>query len=231
PGAFIGRTFNSNTFSYPMYRDLRDQSRVFEGTIARFPAPLTLMVNGQAERIQSELVTGNYFDVLGIRAQIGRTLTPDDDKTPGGHPVAVLSHNYWMRRFAGSPSVLNQTITLNGLPMTVVGVAAAGFHGIVGDENPDVMVPVMMKAQMTPTWDDLQNRKSRWLTVMARLKPGVTREQAEAAMNVVYRQINELELKDIKNPSKRFTDGFLTKHLFLRPGAQGLSDLRKQFST
>jgi len=231
PGAFQGRTFNNGTFSYPMYRDFRDQSPVFEGVIGRFPAPLTMIVNGQAERVSGELVTGNYFDVLGVRARIGRTLTPDDDRTPGGHPVAVLSHNYWTRRFAANPAVLNQTITLNGMPMTIVGVAAAGFHGIVGDENPDVMVPVMMKAQMTPTWDDLQNRRSRWLTTMARLKPDVTPEQAEAAMNVIYRQINEQELQEIKNPSKLFTERFLTKHLFLRPGAKGQSDLRKQFST
>ena len=83
PGPFRGRTFNNATFSFPMYRDFRDQSTVFDGVIARFPAPLTLMANGQSERVSGELVTGNYFDVLGVRAQIGRTLTPDDD-TPRG---------------------------------------------------------------------------------------------------------------------------------------------------
>ena len=185
PGAFQGRTFNNGTFSYPMYRDFRDQNTVFDGVLARFPAPLTLMSDGQAERVSGELVTGNYFDVLGVRAQIGRTFTADDDRTPGGHPVAVLSHNFWMRRFAGDPDVLNRTITLNGLPMTIVGATPPGFYGIVVGENHDVMVPVAMKAQMTPTWDDLTNRRSRWLTVMARLKRGVSREQAEAAMNVV----------------------------------------------
>ena len=231
PGAFRGRTFNSPTFSYPIYRDFRDQSTVFDGVIARFPAPLTLLVNGQAERVSGELVTGNYFDVLGVHAHIGRALTPDDDRTPGGHPVAVLSHNFWMRRFAGDPSVLNRTVSLNGLPMTIVGVAPAGFFGIVVGENPDVMVPVMMKAQMTPTWDDLQNRRSRWLTVMARVKAGVTTEQAEAAMNVVYRQINEVELKEMTGISQLFHDRFLSKHLFLRPGQKGQSDLRKQFTT
>jgi predicted permease len=231
PGAFRGRTFNSPTFSYPIYRDFRDQGTVFDGVIARFPTPLTLLVNGQAERVSGELVTGNYFDVLGVHAQIGRTLTPDDDRTPGGHPVAVLSHNFWMRRFAGDPSVLNRTVSLNGMPMTIVGVAPAGFFGIVVGENPDVMVPVMMKAQMTPTWDDLQNRRSRWLTVMARVKTGVSTAQAEAAMNVVYRQINELELKEMTDISQLFHDRFLSKHLFLRPGQKGQSDLRKQFTT
>jgi predicted permease len=231
PGAFQGRTFNNGTFAYPMYRDFRDQTTVFSGVIARFPTPLTLMTNGQAERVSGELVTGNYFDVLGVRAHIGRTLTSDDDKTPGGHPVAVLSHNYWMRRFAGDRSVVGRTITLNGMPMTIVGVTPPGFYGIVVGENPDVMVPVMMKAQMTPTWDDLQNRRSRWLTIMARIKPGVSREQAEAAMNVIYRQINEEELKQIPSGSKSFRERFVSKHLFLRAGAKGRSDLRNQFST
>src|SRR5262245_3959309 len=231
PGAFQGRTFNNGTFSYPMYRDFRDGNTVFEGVLARFPAPLTLVTDGQAERINGELVTGNYFDVLGGRPRIGRTFTPDDDRTPGGHPVAMLSHNYWMRRFAGDPTVLNRTITINGLAMTIVGVAPPGFYGVVIGENPDVMVPIAMKAQMTPTWDDLQNRRSRWLTVMARVKRDVTREQAEAAMNVLYRQINEQELKEIRNPSPTFRQRFATKHLFLNPGQQGRSDLRKDFST
>jgi putative ABC transport system permease protein len=231
PGAFQGRTFNNGTFSYPMYRDFRDGSTVFDGVLARFPAPLTLMTNGQAERVSGELVTGNYFEVLGVRAQIGRTFTPDDDRTPGGHPVAILSYNYWMRRFGGDPAVLNRSVTINGLPMTIVGVTPVGFYGIVVGENPDVMVPVMMKAQMTPTWDDLQNRRSRWLTVMGRLKDGVSREQAEASMNVLYRQINEQELKEIKTTSQTFRERFTTKHLFLNPGQKGRSDLRNQFST
>src|SRR4051812_21558813 len=117
PGAFRGRVFNNGTFSYPMYRDFRDQNTVFDGVLARFPAPLTLLTNGQVERVNGELVSGNYFDVLGVRAHIGRTFTPDDDRNPGGHPVAVLSHAYWMRRFAGDRSIVNRTIALNGLPM------------------------------------------------------------------------------------------------------------------
>src|SRR5256885_4181308 len=119
PGAFQGRTFNDGTFSYPMYRDFRDGNTVLDGVLARFPTALTLMANGQAERVSGELVTGNYFDVLGVRAQIGRTFTPDDDRTPGGHPIAILSHNYWTRRFAADPTVLNRSITINGLPMTI----------------------------------------------------------------------------------------------------------------
>jgi predicted permease len=143
----------------------------------------------------------------------------------------VTSANVACGLHAGDPSVLNRTISINGLPMTIVGVAPAGFFGIVIGESADVMVPVAMKAQMTPTWDDLQSRTSRWLTVMARLKAGVTASQAEAAMNVLYRQINELELKEVTGVSQSFHDRFLAKHLFLRPGQRGQSDLRKQFTT
>jgi putative ABC transport system permease protein len=231
PGAFQGRTFNNGTFSYPMYRDFRDQNTVFDGVLARFPAPLTLITNGQAERVNGELVSGNYLDVLGVRAHIGRTLTDGDDRTPGGHPVAMLTYRYWTRRFDRSPAVLNSSITLNGQPMTIVGVTPPGFFGIAVGENPDVLVPLMMKAQMTPTWDDLMNRRSRWVTIMARLKPNVSAQQAESAMNVVYRQINEQELREIASPSQSFRERFVSKHLFLRPGHKGPSDLRQQFST
>ena len=105
PGAFQGRTFNNGTFSYPMYRDFRDRQSVFDGVIARFPSPLTVMTGGQSERVSGELVTGNYFDLLGVRAQIGRTFTADDDRTPGGHPVVMLTYNYWVRRFDRNPAV------------------------------------------------------------------------------------------------------------------------------
>jgi predicted permease len=231
PGPFQGRTYNEATFSYPMYRDFRDRNTVLDGLLACFPTPLTMLAGAQAERVEGELVSGNYFQVLGVAAAIGRVLSPADDATPGGHPVAVLSHNFWIRRFGGDPLVLNRTIRLNGVPMTIVGVAARGFFGVVLGDNPDVMVPVMMKAQMTPTWDDLENRRSRWLTVMGRLKADVTLAQAEAAMNVVYRQINEGEIKEIKGASDSFLRRFVAKHLFLRPGAKGRSELRGRFST
>ena len=221
PGAFQGRTFNNGTFSYPMYRDFRDQNTVFDGVLARFPAPLTLITNGQAERVDGEIVTGNYFDVLGVRAHIGRTFTQDDDRTPGGHPVVMLTHSYWVRRFDRNPAVLNSSVTLNGQPMTVVGVSSPGFYGIVVGESPDVFVPVTMKAQMTPTWDDLQNRRSRWLTIMARLKPGVSAEQAESAMNVIYRQINEQELKDVAEPVAELPRALRQQAPVPAPGPEG----------
>jgi MacB-like periplasmic core domain len=204
PGAFLGRTMNAMTFSYPMYRDLRDRNEVFTGVIGRFPLALTAVWRGASERANGDLVSGNYFDVLGVQPVLGRLFNASDDRTPGAHPIAVLSYGYWQRKFGGDPLVLNQTITVNGHPLTIVGVSDRRFTGIQIGSSVDIMVPIMMKAQMTPTWNDLDNRRSRWLNVMARLKPGVTRTQAEAAMNVVYRQINEQEIKDVPGGSESF---------------------------
>ena len=231
PGPFQGRTNNSNTFSYPMYRDFRDRNTVFDGVIASFSTSLTLTVDGEAERVSGELVSGNYFDVLGVRPIAGRALTPDDDQVANGSQAAMISYGYWMRRFGGDRSVVTRTIALNGHPMTIVGITPPGFFGISIGQSADVLVPVTLKAQMTPTWDDLENRRSRWLVLMARLKPGVSATQAEAGMNVLYRQINELEAKALENASASTHDRFVAKHLFVKAGAKGPSDLRREFST
>jgi predicted permease len=231
PGPFRGRTFNNQTFSYPMYTDFRDRNEVFSGVLARFPTATTAVWNGQSERVSGELVTGNYFEVLGVKPSIGRVFNAADDRTPGAHPVVVLSHGFWLRRFGGNPAVLNQTLVVNGHPLTIVGVSAPGFNGLQVGNNSDVMVPIMMKAQMTPTWNDLDARGSRWVTIMARLKPGITTEQAEVQMNVVYRQINQQEIAAMSNTTESFRKRFVEKHLEVLPGGRGLSDLRSEFST
>src|SRR5580765_7294664 len=231
PGAFRGRTLNAMTFSYPMYTDFRDRNEVFSGVLARVPLAMTAVWRGASERANGELVSGNYFEVLAVRPALGRLFNAADDQTPGGHPIAVIGYGYWLRRFGGDPAILNQAITVNGHPLTIVGVSARGFTGIQVGQAADIMVPLMMKAQMTPTWNDLDNRRSRWLNVMARLKPTASRTQAAAAMNVIYRQINEQEIKDIPNGSESFRKRFVSKHLDVLPGQRGLSDLRREFST
>ena len=194
PGAFQGRTFNRMTFSYPMYVDFRDRNEVFSGVLARFPTAMTVVWQGRSERASGDIVSGNFFDVLGVGPAIGRVFNASDDRTPGAHPVAVLSYGYWQRRFGGDPAVLDQTLVVNGHPMTIIGVAAQGFTGMQVGSTSDVMVPMMMKAQMTPTWNDLDNRRSRWVTIMGRLKSGVTPDAAEVQLNVVYKQINQQEI-------------------------------------
>ena len=231
PGANIGAFRNDKAFSYPMYRDFRDHNEVFSGVLARYGLNLSMTHKGQTERVDGELVSGNYFDVLGVQPLLGRTLTPGDDVTPGGHPIAVLTYSYWQRRFGGDPNILNETISLNGHPMTVVGVLPRGFRGVEVGYNAEVMVPIMMKRQMTPTWDDLENRRSMWLHLFARLKPGVASEQAAAGLNVLFKQILQREIAEIAGGSERFRKLFLDKNIRVIPAQTGRSRLRERFTT
>jgi predicted permease len=229
PGPFSGRTYNDRTFSYPMYVDFRDRNTVFSGLVARFGASATLTSRGQAERVDVELVSGNTFEVLGVKPVFGRALTPDDDLTPGAHPVAMISHSYWQRRFARSPAALNQTVVVNNTPITIVGVAPGGFAGIVATQMPDLFMPLAMKGQLTPTWNDLDNRRSRWVSIVGRLKPGVTMDAAKTQLDVLYRQINEHELQIVPAftaASQAFKDRFRAKTLTLHEAGHGLSDVR-----
>jgi len=233
PGPYSGRTNNDMVFSLPMFRGLEaGANNVLDGMFARFDTSATMAVGRQSERVYAELVTGDYFRVLGVTAVLGRTLGPEDDRNPGAHPVAVLSHGFWIRRFGGSPNVLNQDIRINGHPMTIVGVAAPRFAGVDSTSPADMFVPIMMKAEMTPTWNDIDSWRSRWVTVMGRLKPGVTRDQAAASMNVLYKQLLHEDFKTVTRvPSGTFRERFLAKNLELLPGNKGRSYLRSQFST
>jgi len=218
-----------SVFSYPMYRDLRERGAVFSGVVARSGTPVSVSWNGQTERASAEIVSGNLFVVLGVSAAIGRTLTPEDDGAPGAHPVVMLSHDYWVRRFAADPGVLNVKVALNGHPMIVIGVAPAGFRGVLSGDNPEVFAPIAMQRELTPTWDGLSDRQTRWLNVLARLQPGVSPEQAQAAIETVYRPILESEVKQFPARSKRADRLILGQKLELQPAAQGINELREQW--
>src|SRR5450759_5215742 len=174
PGPQNGITWGENRFSYPMYRDFRDHNTVFEGVAARFATVLNLSYDNRSERIQAELVSGGWFDTLGLTTSLGRGLTFGDDRLPGAHPVVVLTYDYWKSRFNGSPAIPNQTVLLNGHPMTVVGVAAPGYHGFDAGARVDALVPTMMKAAMTPHWNGLDDRRVMWLQLVGRLRSDVT---------------------------------------------------------
>src|SRR5580658_7872007 len=220
---------SESVFSYPMYRDLRDRGAVFSGVVARAGMPVSVSWNGQTERAGAEVVSGNLFQVLGVSAAIGRAFTPEDDGAPGAHPVVMLSHDYWVRRFAGEPGVLNVKVAINGHPMIVVGIAPAGFRGVLSGENPEVFVPIAMKREVTPTLDDLADRRSHWLNIFGRLKPGVSPEQAQAAMQTVYRPIMEAQVKEYHERSKRAEQVILAQKLEMQPAAQGLNQLRLEW--
>jgi predicted permease len=232
PGPWSGRTLGQRTFSYPMYRDLRDRNTVFSGLVAQFGTPATLTFRDRSERINAELISGNTFDVLGVSPALGRGLTPDDDRVPGGHPVVMLGHGYWQRRFAADPNVIGQAVTINSTPMTVVGIAPPAFSGVMSATSADVLVPLTMKTPLTPTLDDLLDRRSRFVRIIGRLKPGLSPTAAKAELDVLYRQINEAELSDaFAGASESFQTRFRAKTLTLHPAARGLSNARETFST
>ena len=231
-GTFQGSAREDHSFAYPMYTAFRDKTvDVFSGVIARFGTSADLGWKGAAERAQVELVSGNYFDVLGVKSAIGRTLTPDDDKIRDAEPYAVLSYNYWQKRFGGNPAVLNGTIDVNHQPMTIIGVAQRGFKGAEIGSPADLFLPMMMKRAVTPTWDDRDRRNSVWLNIIARLKPGVSVKQALAASTLLYRQECLEDLKVMDRVTPRFRKRYLSNKFFVVPASKGLSALRDQFST
>ena len=232
-GFHYGGNWGGNALSYPMYHDFTEHNSVFIGMFCRFPYAMSLSFNGRTERVSGELVSGTYFPVLGVGAALGRTLTADDDRTPGGHPQAMLSYAYWETRFAGDPSVIGKTIIINGHSYTIVGVAQPGFDGVELGTITKVFVPMMMKAQVTPNWDDLKNRRQRFVNSFGRLKPGVTAEQAKASLQPFFHSMLEMEVKEaaFRNTTQEVRDRFLKNIIDVLPGSQGRSYLRRQLTT
>jgi putative ABC transport system permease protein len=232
-GIEYGNNTGGNAISYPLYQDFRDHNAVFSAMFCRFPYNMSLSSGGHTERVGGELVSGNYFSVLGVDAAVGRTFTPDDDRVAGGHPVAMLSHSYWKTRFNGDPSVIGKNVIVNGHGMTVVGVAQAGFDGVELGRSTQVFVPIAMKAQMTPGWDALKDRRTRWVNAFGRLKPGVTILQAKAGLQPYYHSVLEMEVKEeaFRNASDEVRKQFLRNIINLLPGSQGRSYLRRQLTT
>jgi predicted permease len=182
------------SFSYPIYKDYRDQNEVFAGLLAYGETAMNLNEGGQPERVMGVLVSGNYFDALGVTPALGRAFLPEEDRTPGAHPVAVVSYGLWSRRFGADPKLVGRAITLNTQSFTVIGVAPAEFHGVRRGLSPDVYLPIQMIMQAWPARrpDDLNNRNFSWLNLMGRLKPGVTREQAQTAMSALSSRIMQV---------------------------------------
>ncbi len=202
----------SNYFSYPMYKDLRDQNQVFQGMLAADRASVAVSWRNQAENKDAEIVSGNYFQVLGLKPAIGRLLTQQDDTAKDANPVAVLSYDYWRTRFAASPAVIGQSVLINGHAFTILGVAPANFHSAIGGYRPGVFLPISMSDIAMP-WtaprDDLKNHQSIWLTLVARLKPGVSPSQAEASLGPLWHSLRAYELTLYKARSERFKKRFL----------------------
>ena len=224
-----------NYFSYPMYKDLRDRNQVFQGILAAEKTELAVSWHNEAENTDAEVVSGNYFQLLGLKPALGRLFTQQDDTVKNANPVAVLGYNYWRTRFGGSPDVVGHSTLINGHPFTILGVAPQHFDSAIGGYRPGVFVPVSMVEFAIP-WraplDDLNNHHSVWLTLAARLRPGVSIQQAEASLAPLWHSLRAAELTTYKNPSarlaKRFVDG---SHLKVIDDSKGFapnrSDLQK----
>jgi len=224
PGRTHGRTWNDMeggpSFSYPMYKDLRDRNEVFAGLLARYHTEVNVAGQGQSQLGEAELVSGNYFQVLGVRPFLGRVFSAQDESAPGANPVTVLSYGYWTRHFGSDPNILNKQLVVNGSSLTVVGVARPGFTGVQVGQISDLFVPITMKAQMTPNWDGLADRNDHWVTMLARLKPGISASKAQAGLAPLYRALMEGDAVALKL-STRDQQEFVNRKLVLDTGSHG----------
>ena len=235
-GPHYGSNNGRYKLSYPMYEDFSSHNQVFSGMFCRWETALSVSEGGRTERVDGELVSGTYFQVLGVAAALGRVFTPDDNKVPGGHPIAVISYRYWQNRFGGSRSVIGKKLLVDGYPITIVGVSQAGFDGTDIGSSPQIRIPVMMEAQLSPqfaTFYSLKNRRGRWVNVFGRLKPGITRTQAKAALQPFFHQMLEMEVqeKEFARAAPESKKRFLTMWIDLLPASKGDSELRRQFAS
>ena len=223
-GNHYGNTYGPSTISWPMFEDLRDNNQVFSGMFCRFPASVTIGYGDQVGRISAELVSSAYFQTLGVKAILGRTIGHDDDSVPDSKPVAVLSYSFWQSYFDADKSIVGRTIALNGQAMTVIGVAQPGFDGVEMGEPAKVFVPIMMKTEMTPHSDGLKDRRRRlsWVTAYGRLKPGLAAEQAQASLEPLLHGILEMEAQQpefTRSATAPDRQVFLRNRIQLLPGS------------
>ncbi len=218
-------------FSYPMYKDLRDKNSVLSGLIASNRIGIGATWNNRSEAVSAEMVSGNYFETLGVRPAVGRLFIASDESAPGANPVAVLNFDYWKTHLAEAP-VVGQTLLVNGTPFTIIGVAAPGFHSAVWGRLPDVYVPLTMQKTVDPEWDLLNDRKSYWITMAGRLKPGITLQQAASSLNGLFLAERREEFPTLADTSEKTRKAFIDQaHLNVVAGAQGFSPTRDDLRT
>ena len=231
PGPKPGSRSTSNSgrveavFSYPLFRDLEQLEVGGLRLAGHRDVSANLAFNGQTSEAKGLLVSGHYFSALGVTPALGRLLGPEDDRVPGAHAVAVLSHDYWTTRFGADPGVIGKTLVVNGEPMTIVGVAHEDFAGTTTLDRPQVFLPLMMAQRSFPdsSWNGMTARNNHWLYIFGRLAAGVTREQAQALLKVPFTTL----VRDVEFPALRSGMGdrdreeFLQRQLLLEDGSRG----------
>ena len=234
-GPHMGSNMGIRMHSYPMYQELQKRSEPFSELLCRRLISTSVSVDNQTERLDAEMVSGNYFTMLGVRPAVGRVFnSAEDDQIYNGHPVVVLGYDYWIRRFNGDPGVVGKKILVNSFPMTIVGVSAAGFAGLDPTRAPQIRVPILMKPVIAPEWEwvNMGDPRARWVQVFGRLKPGYTMESAGAPMQGLFLQIrqHEMTLEGARNWTQFMRDRFMQGKLQLDHAAIGYSGLRNDFS-
>ncbi|MBT8396132.1 MAG: ABC transporter permease, partial [Gemmatimonadetes bacterium] len=180
-----GIQYGSN--SIPHYFDLRDRSEeIFDGVAAWSMEPSSVSTQGQSEMRLGKMVSANYFQVMGVNAELGRVFIPEEEgRAPGASPVVVISHYFWQTRFAGDPDVLGKSLVVNGFPYEVIGVLPAEFRGVIPILQADVWVPLMMQLEFKPGFNRFESRGNNFMQVIARLEPGTTPELAQAGLDAL----------------------------------------------
>lgn len=220
------------SFNYPLYEQLAAiPGSPFHGLFCRSTGRGTLVAGdaGPAESISWELVSGNYYQVFGVTPLVGRLLSPDDDRRPGTHPVAVLSYNFWRRRFASNPAIVGRTVRVNTYPLTVIGVSRPGFDGVSQGQSNDIMIPMAMHGEIMQSARSHRARGRSFLAVAGRLKPGATPAQAEAALAPVAKAFFEIDAADGSAP-EYYRRVQLSNRLHVRPMATGWDRSPRQAS-
>jgi len=222
--------------SYPIYQDYQQKAEPLAEVMCRRLIAASVSIDNRTERVEAEMVSGNYFSMLGVQPAIGRVFdSKQDDQTFRGHPVAVLSFDYWNTRFARDPNIVGKKILVNDYPMEIVGVSAQGFAGLDPAQAPQIRVPILMQPVMMPEWEwlHMNDRRARWVQVFGRLKRGYTAESAKAPLQGLFTQIRAYEttLPEAKEWSKYSREQFMKGQLLVESAAMGYSNIRNDFST
>jgi len=216
------------SFSYPVYRDLRDRATGFSHLVAYDASVVALQSGDTTERVLHEVVSGNYFQCLQTKAFLGRLLSPEDDRQPGAHAVAVLTYGYWRERFGGDARILGHTIRLNGYPFTVIGVAEPRFRGLRAAFRPAVVVPMMMQRQLDPSREWLEGRTTSWLNVVGRLASDASTTTVETHVSADFQNLLREDLAGASLPDTVRRE-LLAERVRLAPGGHGFSPLASRY--
>jgi predicted permease len=231
-GNAVGSNYGSDMMSYPLCRDLHQLHELFDGVFCRYPVSANLSTGQQPEPRAIEIVSGSYFRVLGVRPEHGRLIDDSDDQALDASPVAVVSYDYWQRNLGGKSDVIGSKILINNFPMTVIGVAPASFRGVDFAQSPALWIPATMKRHATESFDPL-SRRVFWMHAFARLKPGISAEQAKAGLRPWFKAMLESDARQPEFPrlSPEQHRSFMASTLDVLPAANGRSGLRSTLRT